>query len=283
MSLSFFRALNPISDKSGITYCLAGYHPCQGREMIDISVWQGIYNAFNDDYYLITALSETYNIILGEHFDLSLRGRYTSHGGAKGLLDFLIFPLIARKLIANYFLPENKDNYFLKFVTIFIGFPLELSRILLSVGLMIAITPVVALIHWIKIGFSSSEERNRIRQVNESLSITRFMPQAPNLPPIPEIKPGANYEKIKDLDLEIPDEYLCPLSLEIMTDPVYVENYPMHKFERAWIEGHLTQHAFNPLNRQPLALADLKPDTILRKRIDDYAEEQLQNKNQVSP
>src|ERR1700733_13866687 len=103
MALPFFRALNPISQYSGIEYALAAGYRCQNREMIDSSALQGIYNAFKYDYYLTTALRHTYEILVGCHYDLYFRGALTAHGGSKGILDLLIFPLIARKLLADVF------------------------------------------------------------------------------------------------------------------------------------------------------------------------------------
>lgn len=67
-------------------------------------------------------------------------------------------------------------------------------------------------------------------------------------------------------DLNIPSEFVCPLTLEIMNDPV-VSRYGKN-FERSsilqWLrEGHDTC----PLTRQPMILSDLVTDHRLRLNI----------------
>jgi hypothetical protein len=88
---------------------------------------------------------------------------------------------------------------------------------------------------------------------------------------------GENAEKLSGLELNIPDEFICPLSFQIMTNPVYVNAHPGQRFERSWIEYHLSQHNNNPLNREPLSLSELSDDTALKNQIDAYVEEQLQH------
>ncbi|USQ12972.1 hypothetical protein J2N86_09685 [Legionella lytica] len=47
---SFFRALNPASCNSGVTYRFGGSDdPCQGKEMIDSLVSENIYKAWNSN------------------------------------------------------------------------------------------------------------------------------------------------------------------------------------------------------------------------------------------
>jgi hypothetical protein len=67
--LPFFRALNPLSQYSGITYRYAGRRRCQHREMLDFSVIQTICHAFHYDRDALSALSSTYEAIIGCHYD----------------------------------------------------------------------------------------------------------------------------------------------------------------------------------------------------------------------
>ena len=278
MALSFFRAFNPVSENSGITYCLAGNHPCQDHEMLDVSVTQGIYNAFRNDYYLISALRSTYATIVGCHYDIYLRGRITARGGSKGVLDFLIFPLIARKLIADAFLPENRNNGFSKLLAAVVGLPFEIIRLLIGIILTIVLSPFVLLIHAIKIWNTSPEARQEMARINDILPPIHFVPRQPeNLPPIPQLVSGANHNRISHLTLDIPPQFVCPLSLEIMTDPVFVMAHPEHRFERSWIQAHLSQVQNNPLNRDFLNLEGIQEDVTIRNQIEQYIEEQLQN------
>ncbi len=145
-ALSFFRALNPTSHFSGITYALAKDNPCQGTEMIDRTFVE--WYALNyDDSSRARAI---FNLLMGEHYDLFLMGRNNSIGGAKGILDFLIFPLIARKLIADFFLPERNKSPFLNILALAIAIPLEVARFSVAVALTLLIAPVVLFIDFLK-------------------------------------------------------------------------------------------------------------------------------------
>jgi hypothetical protein len=122
---------------------------------------------------------------------------------------------------------------------------------------------------------------SRQDQVNQAdsartLYTIRFLPTLAPLFSTPA-PPGAgeNAEKLSGLELNIPDEFICPLSFQIMTNPVYVNAHPGQRFERSWIEYHLREHNDNPLNREPLSLSELSDDTTLKNQIDAYVEEQL--------
>lgn len=261
MPLSFFRALNPVSENSGTTYSRGSNYPCENREMLDLSVAQRINNAFQNDYYLLSALVSTYESIIGCHYDLYLRGGVNARGGSKGVLDFLIFPLIARKLIADHWLPENWNNIFLKLLVWVIGFPIETIRVLTGIVLTIVLSPFVLLIHSIKIWNTSGEARLQMIRIDDA----------------PELGPGKNHDRIEHLNLDIPTQFRCAISLEIMTDPVFVINQPEHRFERSYIVKHLKKNQYNPLNRDDLSLEDLQEDVTVRNQIEQYIEEQLKN------
>ncbi len=160
MALSFFRALNPTSEDSGIVYCLAGDHPCQGLEMIDSTVFENIRAAFKKDLDYFSGLSATYNILIGHHYDLHLRGHVDSKGGSKGALDYLIFPLIARKLIADTYLDERSENGFSNALAWAVAIPLELTRFSAAIALALLLAPIVALVHIIKACLPVNNEEN---------------------------------------------------------------------------------------------------------------------------
>lgn len=150
MALSFFRALNPTSKDSGIVYCLARGNSCQGTEMIDRTVAENVRTAFNSDLDYFSGLSATYNVLVGQHYDLYLQGRNDSKGGAKGTLDYLIFPLIARKLIADTYLDERRESGFSNALAWIVAIPLELARFSAGIALTLLLAPVIALVHLIK-------------------------------------------------------------------------------------------------------------------------------------
>lgn len=151
MALPFFRALNPASKHSGITYSLAKTQDmCQGNEMIDATVSKRIGEAFNKNLNYFSGLNAMYHIIVGNHYDLELTGRYDCNGGAKGVLDYLIFPLFARKLIADSFLNERKNSVFFNALAFTVAIPLEIVRFSAAIALTLLLAPIVALIHIIK-------------------------------------------------------------------------------------------------------------------------------------
>lgn len=151
MILSFSRALNPLSENSGIIYRLAPGRTCQDQEMLDNTVIQNISAAFwNNDLNFFPALKETFEILLGNHFDISLKGGYDCRGGSKGALDFFIFPLVARKLIADTFLEERQNSSFTNFVAWSIAVPLEITRVSAAIALTIILSPIVALVNLMK-------------------------------------------------------------------------------------------------------------------------------------
>ncbi|KAG7386034.1 STIP1 y and U box-containing protein 1 [Phytophthora boehmeriae] len=70
---------------------------------------------------------------------------------------------------------------------------------------------------------------------------------------------------------EIPDYFMCPISMEIMRDPVTTPNGV--SYERRCLEEHLRHNgAIDPLTRKRLTLDMLRPNTSLRSAIQDYLE-----------
>ncbi len=150
MALPFFSALDPTSKKSGITYCLAGNRPCQGKEMLDFTVGECIADAFNSDLDFLSGLNATYNILVGRHYDLYLKGALTSKGGTKGALDYLILPLVARKLISDSYLSERRNSRLANVLAWTVAVPLELVRFAAAFALTLLLVPVIALVHIVK-------------------------------------------------------------------------------------------------------------------------------------
>lgn len=65
-----------------------------------------------------------------------------------------------------------------------------------------------------------------------------------------------------------PESFLCPLTQDIMTDPVISPEG--HSFERSAIESWLVTNAISPITRQPLRQADLSPNFALRHAIEEW-------------
>ncbi|KAH0788562.1 von Willebrand factor type A domain containing protein [Histomonas meleagridis] len=70
----------------------------------------------------------------------------------------------------------------------------------------------------------------------------------------------------------IPNEFLCPISLEIMKDPVIMPDG--QTYEREQIEKALSVNPVSPLTRQPMSMSDAKTNYALKSLIDKYLSEQ---------
>ncbi len=98
-------------------------------------------------------------------------------------------------------------------------------------------------------------------------------------PPIATVL-NSNQEQLENYPGIIPEEYLCQLSFEIMTDPVFDPRVPHIKFERGSIERALAIKNENPYTRQPLTHEELIPDTELKDQIKTFVDEITHQENE---
>jgi hypothetical protein len=86
----------------------------------------------------------------------------------------------------------------------------------------------------------------------------------------------SNEEAKTETEIEVPDEFLCPLTLEIMQDPVmtrYGNSYERESILQ-WL-GRGKNHC--PLTRRPLALQDVVTNHSLRQKICQWQKENEQD------
>jgi hypothetical protein len=81
--------------------------------------------------------------------------------------------------------------------------------------------------------------------------------------------------KSKNTKTAVPEAYICPLTKEIMIDPL-VSRYGV-SYERAAIIDHITNQSkpFCPKTKQPMSVRDLIPNHKLRVEIIHYRREVL--------
>lgn len=94
------------------------------------SVWRGIF--------------DTYNVLVGSHYNFKNKNGQTR----KGILDLLLFPVIARRLMYLAYRPTPK--WYMKLLVIpaaVVGIPLEIIRGLLGIILTVPLSTVVVGIH----------------------------------------------------------------------------------------------------------------------------------------
>mmetsp|Transcript_9035 Transcript_9035/g.10215 ORF Transcript_9035/g.10215 Transcript_9035/m.10215 type:complete len:144 (+) Transcript_9035:19-450(+) len=82
---------------------------------------------------------------------------------------------------------------------------------------------------------------------------------------VPPPLPMAN-----NIPKDVEEKLLCPISLEIMTDPV-VTPYG-HTYERKNIEEYIERHGIDPMTRKPLAKDALIPNYSIRTMLEHYCE-----------
>ena len=95
-------------------------------------------------------------------------------------------------------------------------------------------------------------------------SSSETAPQAPQPePPPPQTEPAPTPTP------ELPEEVLCPITTELMVDPVFTADG--HTYERKSIEQWLTKKRTSPLTGEPLAHTFLTPNHALRALCQKYA------------
>lgn len=67
---------------------------------------------------------------------------------------------------------------------------------------------------------------------------------------------------------DIPKEFICPITLCIMKDPVLMPDG--QTYERSAIEKHLQVSPLSPLTKQPLDMKDATPNYALKSLIENY-------------
>lgn len=69
-------------------------------------------------------------------------------------------------------------------------------------------------------------------------------------------------------DIEIPDEFKCPISRALMRDPVIISDG--HTYERQYIETHLINRTVSPITNEELLINFVIPNWNMRKAIMNF-------------
>lgn len=147
--------------KSGIKYIYAGGRSFQGQEMIDdldplseVVPYPDYPLARIYRRNLWMQLLDTYHVLVGDHYDLQLKGH-----GRKGVLDVLIFPVIARRLIA--FASDHENYFLLRIPAGFFGGLLEMLRHFLGGVITLILSPIVTIVCMVSF-FKEKEEEKKV-------------------------------------------------------------------------------------------------------------------------
>jgi hypothetical protein len=80
-------------------------------------------------------------------------------------------------------------------------------------------------------------------------------------------------EMAADDDQPAPPEFMCPITMDLMIDPVVAADG--FTYERQAIEGWLQQHDTSPKTNEPLGNQQLTPNTTLKVLIQDSRQPSL--------
>ena len=108
-------------------------------------------------------------------------------------------------------------------------------------------------------------QQQTIVQANIHLLENGTQPSAPLLPSTSSSNPQQSSE---------PEEFLCPITEEIMKDPV-IDNEGISYEREAIVEWLRRGNTTSPSTKQLLKLSDLRPNIALRKLIEDWQSKNL--------
>lgn len=102
--------------------------------------------------------------------------------------------------------------------------------------------------------------------------LVRASPRATDMDALVAYVEGLALQRERELyPQDIPEYFVCPVSMEIMVDPVTTPNGV--SYERKCLEAHLKANGpVDPLTRSKLTLEMLRPNTSLRAAIHDFLE-----------
>jgi hypothetical protein len=88
---------------------------------------------------------------------------------------------------------------------------------------------------------------------------------------------GANAKALAEVDIDVPDHLTCPLSLEIMTNPVRFRGLSSEQcFEEAWIMEYLRGSNAHPLTRETVDITMLITDLAIKRECDAFTKTEVQ-------
>lgn len=79
-------------------------------------------------------------------------------------------------------------------------------------------------------------------------------------------------ERLKDLKQKAPEAFYCPITQDIMQDPVVAADG--HTYERVALEAWLINHNTSPMTNQPLPHKQLTPSHTLKSMIREWIDNQ---------
>lgn len=92
-------------------------------------------------------------------------------------------------------------------------------------------------------------------------------------PPKPQSESDSDLDPIEDLNVYAPPEFLCPITMELMKDPVIMPDD--QTYEREAIERSLKVNPISPMTREPMNIDQAKTNYALKSLIYKYIQEHM--------
>ncbi len=165
----FFTALNPTSKNAALEVKAKVLNVTTTVPINDFTFYESLQDKIDcfsklkrgfwvdyivNTFHMMSLIGGAHHPVLDAHIVSRAVARHTqstiaqeereSEIGSKGLLDFLIFPLLARKLIVDTYLKAREDAYLLNTLSWIIALPLEIIRdvMVISLTALMALTLV---------------------------------------------------------------------------------------------------------------------------------------------
>jgi hypothetical protein len=110
----------------------------------------------------------------------------------------------------------------------------------------------------------------------EPLILTNLKPSQSALLNNQGIFSASAKEAQEELQVEIPNSYICSITQEIMKDPVICEDG--NSYERSAITDWLTRRQTSPLTNEPMSPNIMIGNRALKEAIEDFQKSNQQNK-----
>lgn len=91
--------------------------------------------------------------------------------------------------------------------------------------------------------------------------------------PKPQSESDSDLDPIENLNVDAPPEFLCPITMELMKDPVIMPDD--QTYEREAIERALKVNPISPMTREPMNIDQAKTNYALKILIDKYIQEHM--------
>ncbi|CAD7702831.1 unnamed protein product [Ostreobium quekettii] len=122
-----------------------------------------------------------------------------------------------------------------------------------------------------KYGISPAAHKLIVRRLQVESALRARQPVQPTCTHPPPIELELSWKEKSRLIKEVPKEFLCPMSMEVMTEPVVAPSGVT--YDRPAVEEWINEHHSDPASKSPLLNDHLYPNLALRDMIQQWLAE----------